>query len=186
MAGKYGSASVTITYDDAPGGTGRIVTGHILTMSGAKIQSVLQASHAFGDSWEEHTPSGLMKMEPVTLTGFWDTTATTGPHVVLRPGDAATYEALKELEQSLEHYFLGEIESDTARDILMSLPAEASKAGRRVVVRDERFAPAADAALLGRLGEFANDVLLVSGGHGGLLAWRAARCGLTSGTLRHV
>lgn len=88
MAGKYGSASVTITYDDGPGGTGRLVTGHITTMSGVKIASSLQASHAFGDSWEEHTPSGMMKMEPVTLSGFWDTTALTGPHVVfIAPDD---------------------------------------------------------------------------------------------------
>lgn len=87
MAGKYGSQSVTITYDDAPGGTGRAVTGHVLTMSGVKITSALQASHAFGDSWEEHTPTGLMKMEPLTLSGHWDTTATTGPHAVFQAPD---------------------------------------------------------------------------------------------------
>lgn len=46
-------------------------------------------------------------------------------------------QALKELEQSLEHYFLGELESDTARDILMSLPAEAIKAGRKIITRDD-------------------------------------------------
>ena len=88
MAGKYGSASVTITYDDAPGGTGQVVTGYVQTMSGTKISSAMQASHAFGDSWEEHTPTGMSKMEPVTLSGHWDTTATTGPHVVfIAPDD---------------------------------------------------------------------------------------------------
>jgi hypothetical protein len=57
-------------------------------MSGAKITSAMQASHAFGDGWEESTPSGLMKMDPVTVTGFFDTTATTGPHVVfIAPDD---------------------------------------------------------------------------------------------------
>jgi len=82
LAGKYSSQSITITFDDAPGGTGRIVTGYVQTMSGTKIESVLQASHAFGDSWEEHTPTGMARMAPVTLSGHWDTTATTGPHVV--------------------------------------------------------------------------------------------------------
>lgn len=82
MAGRYGSQSVTITFDDGPGGTPRIVTGYVQTMSGTKITSAMQASHAFGDSWEEHTPTGMAKMEPVTLSGHWDTTATTGPHVV--------------------------------------------------------------------------------------------------------
>lgn len=88
MAGKYGSASVTITYDDGPGGTGRAITGYVQTMSGVKITSSMQASAAFGDSWDEHLPTGRMKMEPVTLGGIWDTTATTGPHVVfIAPDD---------------------------------------------------------------------------------------------------
>ena len=82
MAGKYGGASVVVQYDDAPGGTLRTVTNHILTMSGVKITSAMQLSHAFGDAGEETTPSGLTKVDPSTLTGFWDTTATTGPHVV--------------------------------------------------------------------------------------------------------
>jgi hypothetical protein len=88
MAGKYGSGSITITYDDGPGGTGRVVTGHIEDMSGAKITSVMQATAAFGDTWDEHTPVGRKRMEQITLKGKWDTTATTGPHVVfLDPDD---------------------------------------------------------------------------------------------------
>ena len=97
MAGKYGAASVTVTYDDGPGGTGRIITGHVLTMSGVKITSALQPSHAFGDAWEEHTPSGLAKMEPMTLTGYWDTTATTGPHVVFIAPDDSPQDATRTL-----------------------------------------------------------------------------------------
>lgn len=88
MAGKYGAGSVTVTYDDAPAGTGRVVTNHILEMGGIKITSALESSHAFGDLWEESLPSGLAKLEDITLGGFWDTTATTGPHVVfLAPDD---------------------------------------------------------------------------------------------------
>lgn len=97
MAGKYGSASVSITYDDAPGGTGQAVTGHVTDSSGVKITSALAASHAFGDSWEEHTPVGLMKMEPVTLSGWWDTTATTGPHVVFLTPDDGPQDATRTL-----------------------------------------------------------------------------------------
>jgi hypothetical protein len=88
MAGKYGSQSVTITYDDGPGGTGRAVTNFILTMGGVKLTALTEPSHAFGDSWEEHTPTGMAKMEALTLEGQWDTTVTTGPHVVfLTPDD---------------------------------------------------------------------------------------------------
>lgn len=97
MAGKYGSQSVTITYDDAAGGSGQAVTGYIQTMSGIKITSAMQASHAFGDSWEESTPSGMMKMEPVTLSGHWDTTPTTGPHVVFIAPDDGPQDATRTL-----------------------------------------------------------------------------------------
>ena len=66
-------------------------------MSGVKITSVMQASHAFGDSWEESLPSGMGKMDPVTLTGFWDTTATTGPHVVFIVPDDGPQDATRTL-----------------------------------------------------------------------------------------
>jgi hypothetical protein len=87
-AGKHGSSEITITIDDAPGGTPRAITNHILTMSGAKIEALLQASHTFGDVWEEHTPTAFRKASPMTFTGFFDNTATTGPHTVLRVTDA--------------------------------------------------------------------------------------------------
>lgn len=87
MAGKYGSASVTVTLDSTAGGSGQAITNHVLSMGGAKITSAMEASHAFGDSWEESTPVGLKKAEPITLEGHWDTTATTGPHAVLSDPD---------------------------------------------------------------------------------------------------
>ena len=80
--GKHGSSEITITYDDAPGGTGRAVTNFILTMGAAKITAEMQASEAFGDIWAEFTPTGRKKMDAITLAGLWDDTATTGPHVV--------------------------------------------------------------------------------------------------------
>lgn len=87
MAGKYGSASITVSYDDAPGGSLQAVTNHVLTLGGVKITSAMQLSHAFGDSAEESTPSGITKVDPLTLGGFWDTTPTTGPHAVFGTPD---------------------------------------------------------------------------------------------------
>lgn len=52
-------------------------------------------------------------------------------------GITYSIQALKELQDSLGHYFLGEIESDTARDILINLPAEAARAGRTIVMRED-------------------------------------------------
>lgn len=85
--GKHASSEVTITYDDAPGGTGRAMQQAVLTMSGIKIEAATQLSHAFGDAWEESSPSGMRKVPAITLTGFFDDTATTGPHIVFRVVD---------------------------------------------------------------------------------------------------
>ena len=89
-AGKQASKDITITYDDAPGGTGRNVTNHILTMSGVKIDNIQQPSEAFGDAWGEMLASGFRRVPPITFTGFFDNTATTGPHIVFKvvDGDA--------------------------------------------------------------------------------------------------
>ena len=97
MAGLYGSQSVTIAYDDSAGGTARTITGYVMTSSGVKISSAMQASHAFGDSWEEYTPSGLMKMEPVTMHGHWDTTETSGPHAVFYVPDDGPQDSTRTL-----------------------------------------------------------------------------------------
>ena len=87
MAGKYGSQSWTVQYDDGPGGTLRTITNHVLTISGVKIESMMQLTHALGDSAEESTPTGMIKFAPITVEGFWDTTATTGPHAVFQAPD---------------------------------------------------------------------------------------------------
>jgi hypothetical protein len=83
-AGKQGSSGVVITYDDAPGGTPRTMTSHIREIGGVKVEAITQQSNPFGTSWEEHTPSGMAKTNDVTVHGSFDTTATTGPHVVFQ------------------------------------------------------------------------------------------------------
>lgn len=97
MAGKYGSQSITVSYDDGPGGSLQAVTNHVLTMSGVKITSAQQLSHAFGDSAEETTPSGMTKIDPITMTGFWDTTPSTGPHAVFGTPDDSPQDATRTL-----------------------------------------------------------------------------------------
>lgn len=85
---KYGSSSITVTYDDGPGGTGRLITSFILTMSGVKITQNTDTGVALGAAWEHTHPTGVGKMDPVTLTGYWDDTADTGPHsVFIAPDD---------------------------------------------------------------------------------------------------
>ena len=81
MSGKYGSASVTVTIDDH-GGTPRIITPHVLTIGGLKITQITEENSPFGMANEQYTPVGKQKFGPVTIHGNWDTSATTGPHVV--------------------------------------------------------------------------------------------------------
>lgn len=83
-AGKHGSSEVTFSIDDAPGGTSRDMTNYLLTIGGAKIENILQPSHAFGDSWEEMLSTGFARVPPITVTGYFDDTATTGPHTVFQ------------------------------------------------------------------------------------------------------
>lgn len=85
--GKQSSSDVTITYDDS-GGTPRVITGFIMTLGGAEIEVEQESSESFGDLWREHTPTGMRNASPIGMAGHFDTTATTGPHVVLRPVDA--------------------------------------------------------------------------------------------------
>jgi hypothetical protein len=86
MAGKYGSSSVTITYDDAPSGTGRVVTGFVMTLGGVKIVVENESSETFGDAWREFLPVGMRSVPDIPCGGHWDTTTVTGPHVVFNPG----------------------------------------------------------------------------------------------------
>lgn len=88
-AGKHGSSEITISYDDGPGGTPRTITSFVLTMGGVKLTSNMQAGTAFGDTIEKMYPTGVSKIDQITLHGFWDDTATTGPHVVFLAPDTS-------------------------------------------------------------------------------------------------
>ena len=97
MAGKYGSASITVAYDDGPGGTARTITAFVLTMGGVKITSNMQNATAYGDTVEKMLPTGMLKLEQIELSGLWDTTATTGPHVVFLAPDDGPQDATRTL-----------------------------------------------------------------------------------------
>jgi hypothetical protein len=83
-AGKHGSSEFTFSIDDAPGGSPTTMTNYILTIGGCKIENELQPSHAFGDSWQEMLATGFAKVPAITVTGFFDDTASTGPHTVFQ------------------------------------------------------------------------------------------------------
>jgi hypothetical protein len=57
-----------------------------MEMGGVKIVVENESSETFGDAWREFLATGMRSVPDITLGGHWDTTATTGPHVVFNPG----------------------------------------------------------------------------------------------------
>lgn len=70
---KYGSDDLSIT----AGGTE--MKNYIDTINGFEIEALTQEGTAFGDAWVEHLYTGIQEAKPLTLEGFYDDTATTGP-----------------------------------------------------------------------------------------------------------
>jgi hypothetical protein len=87
MAGKYGSNSVTVAYDDAQGGSARTVTSLVLSISGIKIVAKSEIVTAYGDTIEKMLPTGVKELPDIDIEGMWDTTATTGSHAVFGTPD---------------------------------------------------------------------------------------------------
>ena len=71
---KYGSNTVTITYDNHD------LSAHILSINGVKIMSMFETdSHGFNNAWAETLATGLRRAEPIEVEGFYDDAAN-GPH----------------------------------------------------------------------------------------------------------
>jgi hypothetical protein len=87
MAGKYGSASVTVAYDGSAGGSPVTVTSFVISMGGAKITSKMQDSTAYGDTIMKQLPTGLKELPDWEMEGWWDTTASTGTHATFLAPD---------------------------------------------------------------------------------------------------
>lgn len=83
-AGKQGAKDILIEYDDGPGGVLQDITQYVRGDVAVKVMSLLQESHAFGDEYDEHTPTGHNRMDPITLSGLYDDTAAVGPAVIFK------------------------------------------------------------------------------------------------------
>ncbi len=78
---KYGSNSLVIEFDNA-GGTPVDMSQYILEVNGMSVESMMEESHTFGDSWREHLPTGLRQVGDLEWKGFFDDTATSGPDAI--------------------------------------------------------------------------------------------------------
>lgn len=77
----YTSANVKIEFDNATG-TLQDMSQYITEFNGINIEAMLQESHAFGDAWVERLFAGVKQIGDITLKGFYDDTATTGPNAI--------------------------------------------------------------------------------------------------------
>lgn len=95
---KYGSNSLIYEFDNSVG-TLVDMTQHTLDIGGVEIEAILEESHSFGDAWVESLATGMRRMNDVTVGGFYDDTATTGPDAIYRDavptGPAATAREFK-------------------------------------------------------------------------------------------
>ena len=46
------------------------------------VEAVTEEATAFGDDWEAHISTGIKRADEITVGGFYDDTATTGPDAV--------------------------------------------------------------------------------------------------------
>lgn len=84
---KYSSKDVVIEFDNSSGVL-QNMTQYILSINGVSIEALLEQSHSFGDSWEEHFSTGIKRIGEVVLGGMYDDTATTGPDAIFNaPGN---------------------------------------------------------------------------------------------------
>jgi len=91
---KYTAANVVIEFDNS-GGTLVDMSQYILELNGIDIESVLEESHTFGDSWVEQLNAGLKRLADVQLSGFYDDTASTGPDAIFNAVGNTTTRTLK-------------------------------------------------------------------------------------------
>ena len=71
---KYGSNAVLISFD------GDDISAHILSINGVKVMSMFESdSHGFNKAWAETLATGLKRVEPIEVEGFYDDIAD-GPH----------------------------------------------------------------------------------------------------------
>lgn len=79
----YRGSDVVVEYDGTAGGALAAITQHVETISNPAVESAMEDSHTFGDSWREQLPAGLKSIPDITLAGKFDDTASTTPNAMM-------------------------------------------------------------------------------------------------------
>ena len=75
VAFKLTSGSATTAFHD--------ISQYIDEFSGLESMADLVESHTLGDSWLEQAYTGFRRMSPITIAGFYDDVAASGPNALL-------------------------------------------------------------------------------------------------------
>lgn len=78
---KYTFANLKVEFDNSAG-TLVDMSQHITSINGINISAELEDAHSVGDSWAEKIFAGLRSVDDITIGGFYDDTAATGPDVI--------------------------------------------------------------------------------------------------------
>jgi hypothetical protein len=78
---KYGSNSFAVSIDNSSGSP-VVMTNYIRTIGDVDVKAMMAESTAFGDAWVEKLATGVREAGSLTLGGYYDDTASTGPDVI--------------------------------------------------------------------------------------------------------
>lgn len=81
---KYGSKDIVIKVDSTSGGSLQDMTSYITSFSGLTINQGMIESTPFGAQYAEQLAAGFKTAEDITIGGFYDDTASTGPDAVFK------------------------------------------------------------------------------------------------------
>lgn len=77
----YGYDDLVVEFDNSAGAL-QNMSQYVTSIGPVIKEAITEESHAAGDSWVEHLFAGIRRMSPITIGGFYDDTATTGPNAI--------------------------------------------------------------------------------------------------------
>jgi len=82
--GKYGYDALQFNISSNTASTAFHNLGPFIDeFSGIEVNAELAETHAMGDAWPENTWTNFSRVTPITLGGFYDDVAASGPHALL-------------------------------------------------------------------------------------------------------
>lgn len=95
MAGRVGSASASMTFTDAPGGSQQDIEGYVTGAVVCELRALMEDVTALGDDTKKTAPTGISETPNFSFSGPFDTSATSGPHVVFAGVDNSPQDSMR-------------------------------------------------------------------------------------------